>query len=346
MPSLLADNLDFLVRDKYMNKGISNVTGQDVGNFAKGAAVSPFTVAPDLLGMLFNAGNAIRAKSDPDSVRRGVTPFPQNFSGDVIRKIAGTDNPAGFIGELFDPTATSVKGVGVLADATRFIPDVLAKMPDGLLGMTLFHGTPHKFNKFSLDTIGTGEGAQAFGHGLYFAENKGVAESYQNSVGSFSGLKSRADNAGLSVAEYQKKVESGELSIGSLYEVEIPDDITAKMLDWDAPLSDQPDIVQRGLQRIVQDAGGDWGRVRNTKWNGEDFYRRWLGGDSFGGSNTDVRMSETLNDAGIPGIRFFDASSRGAGEGTRNIVVFNPDDITQVKRDGELVFENKLGIGL
>ena len=31
-------------------------------------------------------------------------------------------------------------------------------------------------------------------------------------------------------------------------------------------------------------------------------------------------------------------------EGTRNIVVFNPDDITQVKRDGELVFENKLGL--
>jgi hypothetical protein len=46
-----------------------------------------------------------------------------------------------------------------------------------------------------------------------------------------------------------------------------------------------------------------------------------------------------LLDEGIPGIRYYDGSSRSAQKGTRNIVVFNPDDITQVKRDGELVFE-------
>ena len=44
---------------------------------------------------------------------------------------------------------------------------------------------------------------------------------------------------------------------------------------------------------------------------------------------------------GIPGIRFFDGNSRSAGEGTRNIVVFNPDDIKSVKRDGELVHKAK-----
>ena len=27
-----------------------------------------------------------------------------------------------------------------------------------------------KFDKFSMDQIGTGEGAQAYGHGLYFAD--------------------------------------------------------------------------------------------------------------------------------------------------------------------------------
>ena len=34
----------------------------------------------------------------------------------------------------------------------------------------LKHGTPHDFTKFQLEKIGTGEGAQAFGYGLYFTE--------------------------------------------------------------------------------------------------------------------------------------------------------------------------------
>ena len=33
-----------------------------------------------------------------------------------------------------------------------------------------YHGTPHKVDRFRTDKIGTGEGAQAYGWGLYFAE--------------------------------------------------------------------------------------------------------------------------------------------------------------------------------
>lgn len=47
-----------------------------------------------------------------------------------------------------------------------------------------FHGSPHKFSKFSLDHIGTGEGAQAFGWGLYFAGNREVAEWYRDNLSS------------------------------------------------------------------------------------------------------------------------------------------------------------------
>jgi hypothetical protein len=42
-----------------------------------------------------------------------------------------------------------------------------------------YHGSPYDFEKFDLSKIGTGEGAQAYGHGLYFAENPAVAESYK-----------------------------------------------------------------------------------------------------------------------------------------------------------------------
>jgi hypothetical protein len=47
---------------------------------------------------------------------------------------------------------------------------------------TVFHGTPHSFEAFDIGKIGTGEGAQAYGHGLYFAERRGIAEDYQRQL--------------------------------------------------------------------------------------------------------------------------------------------------------------------
>ena len=57
--------------------------------------------------------------------------------------------------------------------------------PAGMVSMPgqafpAYHGTPHKVDKFSTEKIGTGEGAQVYGWGLYFAENKDVAEEYRN----------------------------------------------------------------------------------------------------------------------------------------------------------------------
>lgn len=43
----------------------------------------------------------------------------------------------------------------------------------------VFHGSPHKFDKFSLDYTKTGEGHHAYGWGLYFAGSKEVAEFYR-----------------------------------------------------------------------------------------------------------------------------------------------------------------------
>ena len=45
-----------------------------------------------------------------------------------------------------------------------------------------YHGSPHRFDRFSLDKIGTGEGNQTFGWGLYFAENKQVSEAYRQNL--------------------------------------------------------------------------------------------------------------------------------------------------------------------
>lgn len=45
-----------------------------------------------------------------------------------------------------------------------------------------FHGSPHDHNKFDSSKIGTGEGAQAYGFGHYFAESKDVAEYYKKTL--------------------------------------------------------------------------------------------------------------------------------------------------------------------
>lgn len=45
-----------------------------------------------------------------------------------------------------------------------------------------FHGSPHSFDKFSLSKIGTGEGAQAYGWGLYFTDKESIAKSYANVI--------------------------------------------------------------------------------------------------------------------------------------------------------------------
>jgi hypothetical protein len=100
------------------------------------------------------------------------------------------------------------------------------------------------------------------------------------------------------------------------------------MLDWDAPLSEQPELMN--IARRVYDEDD----ARIGSFTGEDLYR-----DLSRETLSDEAASAALAKEGIPGIRFYDGSSRTAQDGTRNIVVFNPDDITQVKRDGELVFE-------
>jgi hypothetical protein len=45
------------------------------------------------------------------------------------------------------------------------------------------------------------------------------------------------------------------------------------------------------------------------------------------------QVSEGLNKAGIPGIKYFDGNSRAAGEGTRNYVVFDENIMTILKRN-------------
>lgn len=53
---------------------------------------------------------------------------------------------------------------------------------EAVKNLSAWHGSPHDHDKFSTDKIGTGEGAQAYGWGLYFAGAREVAEFYRKNL--------------------------------------------------------------------------------------------------------------------------------------------------------------------
>lgn len=49
-------------------------------------------------------------------------------------------------------------------------------------GLRAFHGSPYDFDRFDMSKVGSGEGFQAYGHGLYFAESPQVAKAYRETL--------------------------------------------------------------------------------------------------------------------------------------------------------------------
>ena len=49
-------------------------------------------------------------------------------------------------------------------------------------GLIVFHGSGADFDKFEMKKINTGEGAQAYGYGLYFSDSEDIAKFYKSAV--------------------------------------------------------------------------------------------------------------------------------------------------------------------
>jgi len=230
-----------------------------------------------------------------------------------------------------------------------------------------WHGGPHRGIEgegFRLNKIGTGEGNQVYGYGIYFADKREVAEGYRHNLGGLQntvykwqgkefgaqegspefealrrvakyGLEKAKKQIGVPVEEpgrrltpeeqqtfdYWKKVhetinlirhdnEIKEVS-GQLYSAEIPD--AHELLDWDKPLSEQPEGVRRALQPIL-DTGEPSGSTgeRIYKNMQKPFMAERLGYSL--GDNPARAASEYLNELGIPGLRYLDGNSRPNAE--------------------------------
>lgn len=267
--------------------------------------------------------------------------------------------------------------------------------------VTAYHGSPHEFDQFDMSKVGTGEGAQAFGHGLYFAESKGTAGYYAKALGGaavelngkrIDVAKNNAEDSALAWIETNAEMSDpfaaaisdikaqlarhdspqmqehfkealkyaedlkakGAKVVGAfnLYKVQIPKSAIDSMLDWDKPLSEQPESVQKALRdafgdvrpvklkdgrysmtkvmpdgsgRVFYDISEPTAEAAKAAWpkylesqDGGSLYR-YLGGFT----NDQAATSKVLSDSGIPGVKYLDQQSRSAGEGTRNFVLFD-----------------------
>jgi len=247
-----------------------------------------------------------------------------------------------------------------------------------------WHGTPHKVDKFSTEKIGTGEGAQAYGYGLYFAEDKGVAEGYRINLAydpdkqringrQINDEYNRYTRANATQIDYQiaeglerlmmhdspaeviemfKEQEYSDEAIkyfeesdyetfGGLYQVELNVE-QDELLDWDKPLSEQSERVRDAVEKMLSQTTGVPFSKRNilrslkgdlSSHDGGSFYNTFA--DNIG--NNIQQASKDLASVGIKGIKYLDGTSRKAGEGTYNYVIFDGKDITIKEENGNAV---------
>jgi len=235
-----------------------------------------------------------------------------------------------------------------------------------------YHGTGNSqpYDRFAYDKVGGpgGEGAQAYGWGLYFAGKKEVAEHYKKALSAgivtYDGKRfdrqdpthaaalalfdSGGDRAaaktlleikgdrGYAVASdaiavlEAKKEAKRDQATGRVYTVEIPDDDT--MLDWDKPLEKQPE----GIRKILKDAG----IAKQYKENLSDFAspQATRGRSKLGGSvyeflawktGSPMAASDKLRELGIPGIRYKAGQIANAPVGGgTNYVIFDDSKVS------------------
>lgn len=265
--------------------------------------------------------------------------------------------------QVTNPQALSQLGTDVLTGELGIAP----------VGMIAYHGTPHLIkDRFDISKVGTGEGAQAYGHGMYFAEAPTVADQYRKDLSAIVNYNQNTkkyqvlDRDRKVLGEYDNMIKAGQEAekVGNLYKVDIPDAQIPKMLDWDKPLNLQSPDVLKAI-KIPQEAADryneigkrldelQWtrGGLDSPEWNklgqeaselrvkyglnrsGEELYQEaFRVAKQMGVENPSQVAAESLKNQGIQGVRYLDQFSRQGG-GTSNFVVFDPTDVKILERN-------------
>jgi len=264
----------------------------------------------------------------------------------VVGDVLGLEDASRAYGQG-DMVGTGINMMGVVP----IIGDVASKgAKSALRAIDAYHGSPHEFQRFSMDKIGTGAGQQVYGHGIYFSENPAIArpfskrtfevnQSLMPSVASFfendyslskarAAMKSAHPNAtnteiDNSLNEYYMHLDDQGYMYNANLNVE-PEDL----LDFDAPLSQQPEAVKRAAEfyNVKTSPSG----MKEAK--GSDVYRAISQARQqppFDNSSMNAggpEASAYLNELGIKGIKY-----KARGEGVSNYVIFD-DSLINTKR--------------
>lgn len=230
------------------------------------------------------------------NIGRANVPLLKPETAEAMMNVAPIVGPAG---RLAEQAAMKVGRAGERL-AERVVPQVMESggFGAGLLGdlargtrspLDVYHGTPHTLppternplGEFDASKIGTGEGGQAYGYGIYTAEAPDVAKGYARNLANadkmnqgrltahanaqrlaeLTGspeyaaddirfvLESNPDHEQKKLLnETLKFLESGDYkkpleNKGNLYKVDLPDEKIATMLDWDKPVSQQKNVM-------------------------------------------------------------------------------------------------------
>jgi hypothetical protein len=375
-PSVLADALRYTA-DKAMSGplGAGEVVGEMLGPMrGKGPMAeidvyhgSPHRFEPEETLTVYRGENTANKggnywTGDPEFARQ----FTQSgLENEIKRSTLST-------ADVYTPPtpvfAGDAKGVdAAIAEAKRLGKSVVRlsegkSQPDSfyVVEKTALGRTGNPLGAFNASKIGTGEGAQAYGHGIYVAESPDVAKGYAKGVKDMGAIKAMNDEMSQLAkimgqdeiaGQYRKyKTDAGrnaakrydELmaqrqgvvdSPGNLYTADLPDEMVDRMLDWDKPLSEQSDFVKKTLgvtegYFAVPLSSGEKMYAHGKSMAGVDLINELT---SLMGEGNKAAASEYLKSKGIPGIRYLDAGSRGqGGSGTRNFVVF-PGEEKKVK---------------
>jgi hypothetical protein len=334
---------------------------RDAAQGASNSAASTVSGPVDLINMgLLSMGLPMPANPFGGSQwmrERGLTRQPENFYAGLAGESVGNVLP--IVAAAKAPQIA--QGLLQAGDNLR-APTPMNSATRGQAGAIVYHGSPHKFDAFDSSKIGKGEGAQAYGHGLYFAGNPSVASSYRTAgrvmpayqESAISAL--RDDVFGKTIPEkvaslrsvgndmaadwLAKNADQARGMLGNLYKVDLPDEQIARMLDWDKPLSQQPEAVRKFFDPVVApikksmstQADPRWGDLASPqvydpsgaelmqllRQNRDKMDAATVLSGGTGGADGAARLQA----AGVPGLRYLDGGSRTAGAGSSNFVVF------------------------
>lgn len=227
--------------------------------------------------------NALYDETEAEKTEVEENVYNKLLKGNVSEDVAFSN--AKLVGQFF--SKWNKKGQEIFKKAVENL-DVRYNVPkdnNKVFEQSAYHGTPHKFDKFLMEHIGSGEGAQAHGWGLYFAEDKNVSEGYREKLSvdktTYDGkpipyiadikndmlinavlntgkeralevLRSRKQNdTTKKQIEYIENLDVTKLKRekgGQLFEVDIPE--SDVLLDEDKEIKEQPEQVQKALSEL------------------------------------------------------------------------------------------------